>query len=404
MNIPSANWTEPGTLVLSCARGLAPFAAREAKALGFEVTEISDTAATVRGSLCDAMRLNLWLRTAHRVLWLVSSAEARNLTDLYGIVRELPWERWIEPDGYFTVNSTVRQDTIRDTRLPALRIKDAVVDRLRAAYGRRPDSGSEYKGVALFALWRDDEVRIYVDTTGEPLSKRGYRLQPGKAPMQETLAAACILAADWHGTVPFVAPMCGSGTPAIEAAMIACRQAPGILRERFCFMSVRGFTDGTDDAMSVRWEQLRNAAREHVRTTGLPPIIATDLAPEAVDAARQNARRAGVEQLITFGVCDFAETEVPATPGVVFMNPEYGERMGDASELVAIYGRIGDFLKRRCNGYRGFVLTGNLELSRRIGLHSSRRLPLYNGPIECRLVAYDLYVGTRRADPPAVGG
>ncbi|MGI6496299.1 MAG: THUMP domain-containing class I SAM-dependent RNA methyltransferase [Kiritimatiellia bacterium] len=381
-------WSEESLIKLSCARGLPVFAARDLKPLGPAVTEIADTTVTLRGTLRDAMRINLWSRIATRVLWRIGTGWARDLSALYDLVNRYPWERYLPKDGYFTVNNATRQETVRDTRLPSLCTKDAVADRIRAACGRRPDSGGEFKGAALFVWWQNDRVELYLDTTGEPLSKRGYRLQPWKAPMQETLAAACIAIAEWNPDTPFVAPMCGSGTPAIEAAMIAANRAPGILREHFCFMGLQGYAD---ESIDKEWEAMRQQAVARERRTGLPPIVATDIAPEAIDAAKANAARAGVSDLIRFDACDFASTEIPQGRGVVFLNPEYGERMGEAARLVETYRRVGDFLKQRCAGYRGAVLTGNLDLARRIGLHSRKRHVLDNGPISCRLLLFDLY-------------
>ena len=393
MSSPSNAWTTPADIVISCARGLAAHAAREAIGLGYEIVDTGETTVTVRGTLVDAMRLNLWLRSAHRVLWPLATARARRLDDLYAAASNVPWEEWLAPDGYFTVNAAVWNESVRDTRMPSLRTKDAIADRMRQKCGQRPNAGGEFHGAAVFVFWRDDDLRLYLDTTGEPLSKRGYRKLPWKAPMQETLAAACILATGWDGTTPFVSPMCGSGTPAIEAALIAMRRAPGIFREHFCFQSLKGFEDA---AVKGVWEKMTAEARSNERTTGLPPIIASDLNAGAVDVARRNASVAGVAEMITFDVCDFAATALPPSPGVIFMNPEYGERMGDAAQLAPLYNRIGDFFKQSCAGYKGYVLTGNMELSRKIGLRSSRRLIFFNGPIECRLVEFDLYAGTQR--------
>ena len=397
-----SSWNEPANIVVACARGLAPYAAQELTRLGYAIGDASETMVSVRGSLVDAMRLNLWLRSAHRVLWPLAVARARNLDELYAAVKYLAWEEWLDPSGYFTVNTAVWNDSIRDTRMPSLRTKDAIADRMREACGRRPDAGPEFTGAAVFIYWRDQELRIYLDTTGEPLSKRGYRKLPGKAPMQETLAAACVLATGWDGSTPFVVPMCGSGTPAIEAAWIARRRAPGILRERFTFMGLKGFRD-SDSAKGAHaaWVSLRAEARKGERTTGLPAIIATDIDPQAVSIARQNAEAAGVLEDLAFDVCDFAYTRIPVKPGVVFLNPEYGARMGDDATLEPLYGRIGDFFKQHCSGWRGFVFTGNMDLSRKIGLRSASRKIFFNGPIECRLVGFEMYEGTRRKDKAA---
>ena len=429
------SWNEPANIVVACARGLAPYAAQELTQLGYAVADASETMVSVRGTLIDAMRMNLWLRSAHRVLWPLIATRGRNLDELYAVVKQIAWEEWLDPSGYFTVNTAVWNESIRDTRIPSLRTKDAIADRMREACGRRPDAGPEFTGAAVFVYWRENELRIYLDTTGEPLSKRGYRKLPGKAPMQETLAAACVLATGWDGTTPFVVPMCGSGTPAIEAALLARRRAPGILRERFTFMGLKGFRDseGTEDAQRAQtnsdapprgaatasavpsssalrplcphsaWLALRSEARKGERTAGLPPIIATDIDPQAVAIARQNAESAGVLEDLEFDVCDFAYTKIPVKPGVVFLNPEYGARMGDAATLEPLYFRIGDFFKQRCSGWRGFVFTGNMELSRKIGLRSASRKIFFNGPIECRLVGFEMYEGTRRKDKAAEG-
>jgi putative N6-adenine-specific DNA methylase len=221
--------------------------------------------------------------------------------------------------------------------------------------------------------------------------------------MQETLAAACVLSTGWDGSTPFVLPMCGSGTPAIEAALIARRRAPGLLRDRFTFMALKGYAasaDATNTSPKARFLALRVEARKGERAAGLPPIIATDIDPEAVEIAKQNAAAAGVLEDLTFDVCDFAYTQIPAKPGVVFLNPEYGARLGDAATLEPLYGRIGDFFKQRCSGWRGFVFTGNMELSRKIGLRSASRKIFFNGPIECRLVGFEMYEGTRRKEKP----
>ena len=406
-----SSWNEPANLVVACARGLGPYAAQELTQLGYTIGDASETMVSVRGTLLDTMALNLWLRSAHRVLWPLATARARNLDELYAAVKNIAWEEWLDPAGYFTVNSAVWNETIRDTRMPSLRTKDAIADRMRETCGRRPDAGSEFSGAAVFVYWREQEVRIYLDTTGEPLSKRGYRKLPGKAPMQETLAAACVLAARWDVSTPFVVPMCGSGTPAIEAALIARNRAPGILRERFTFMGLKGYRDAESIAepnmepstvtpQSI-WIALRSEARKGERTTGLPPIIATDIDPQAIVISKQNAEAAGVLEDLEFDVCDFAYTRIPVQPGVVFLNPEYGARMGDAATLEPIYARIGDFFKQRCSGWRGFVFTGNMELSRKIGLRSICRKIFFNGPIECRLVGFEMYDGTRRKEKPA---
>lgn len=385
-NEPGPDWTDAATLVISCARGLVPCTAMELQRLGYAVGEVGDTSLSVQGSLIDAMRLNLWLRTAHRVLWPLAMAKAQTMDDLYAVVAGIAWEQWLDPDGYFTVGTTLWNVAANDTRLPALKTKDAIVDRLRQIYGRRPDSGGEFSGAAVFVYWHADDLRVYLDTSGEPLSRRGYRLHPWVAPMQETLAAACVLATEWDAATPFIVPMCGSGTPAIEAALIARKRAPGSFRRHFAFMSLKNYA-----AVQDRWTALVAAAKQGERNADLPVIVATDIAPQAVATARENARAAGVAAAIIFDTCDFAVTHIPPAPGVLFMNPEYGERLGTMAELEPVYERIGRFLRERCGGYRAFILAGNKKLSLRMGLKSSRCLPFMNGPINCRLLEFEIY-------------
>lgn len=388
-------WSQPGEIALACALGLAPYTRREVGALGLEVLAADDSSVGVRGTMRDAMRLNLWLRTAHRVLYPVAHVQAKTLDHLFAHASAVPWEDWLTPDGFFTVHGTVRNDTIRDTRLPMLRVKDAIADRLRAVHGRRPDSGAGFAGAAIFVLWRERDLRIFIDTTGDSLSRRGYRLLPGQAPMQETLAAACVMATGWDWNAPFVAPMCGSGTPAIEAAMIAKKRAPGLLRTHFAFMALKGFSEGADTvggetaSPETDWHAARDAAMAGERPLqDVPPIIATDHSPEAIRNAQENARNANVDNFIQFECCDFEDTLIPPGRGVIFMNPEYGERLGDVASLVPLYQRMGSFLEG-IPDYRGCVLTSSPSLSREMGLTSAKKFPFFNGPLDCRLLCFD---------------
>ena len=217
-------WTDKNyPIIISCAKGLSCWTEIEVRDMGYKPIEVTENTVVVRGAMRDVMRLNLWLRTAHRVLVPLLRTTCRNIKDLYQAVSSIDWENLLEADGYFSVSSIVHNFTIRDTRIPSLYTKDAIADRMREKCQRRPDSGGENIGAAVFVYWEYDEAIIYLDTSGEPLSKRGYRKIPGSAPMQETLTAACVMALGWKGTTPLLSPMSGSGTPAIEAAMLAIR-------------------------------------------------------------------------------------------------------------------------------------------------------------------------------------
>lgn len=382
-------WNEKRRILITCARGTPGILSGELQALRFPVLSMLETALETEGTLADTVRLNHSLRTAQRILYLLDAFPAGQAQDLYRRLVTLPWERFIAADGYLSVTSSVKTDAVNDTRFANVKTKDAIVDRIREKQGRRPDSGPGRQGAVVHLHWEGDRCEVWLDTSGEPLSRRGYRKIPLEAPMQETLAAAVVLAAGWDGTGPLVNPMCGSGTLAIEGALIALGRAPGILRQNFGFMHILGYDRF---AFEREREELKKKARRKVYAN----IVATDIRPDAVEAARQNARTAGVEQFIEFNICDFRETPVPGGDGVVILNPEYGERMGDAAKLGEIYKAIGDFFKSRCLGYRGYIFTGNLELAKRVGLRTKRRIPFYNGPIECRLLEYELYRGSRK--------
>jgi putative N6-adenine-specific DNA methylase len=387
---PVSLWNEKRRILISCARGTPGILAGEIQAQRCPVRLSLETAVETEGTLADTLRLNLSLRTAQRILYLFDAFPAGQAQDLYRRVVTLPWEKVIAADGYLSVTSSVDTSAINDSRFANVKTKDAIVDRIREKQGRRPDSGPGRHGAVVHLHWEQDRCEVWLDTSGEPLSRRGYRKIPLEAPMQETLAAAVVLATGWDGKAPLVNPMCGSGTIAIEGALIALKRAPGILRQNFGFMHILGFDRS---AFEKQREALNKAALP--KTAGR--IIATDIRREAVAAAQQNARTAGVEHLIEFQACDFRETAVPDGEGVVILNPEYGERMGNVGALEEIYKQIGDFFKARCMGYRGYIFTGNLDLAKKVGLRTKRRIPFYNGPIECRLLEYELYRGSRKA-------
>lgn len=376
-------------IVITCAKGVPPFLKEEILSLGLPLKAEGKAEVETEGSLEDAMRLNLFLRTGQRVLFELAAFKARNPDELYARVFQVPWEIYIPGNAYLCVTSFVENPSIRDTRFANLKCKDAVVDRMKKRLGRRPDSGPERTGVVVDLYWRGADCRVYLDTSGEPLSRRGYRKIPLQAPLQETLAAAIVLATGWRGRGNFINPMCGSGTLAIEAASIGINRAPGLLRENFSFMHLVGFNRSF-------WKGLLKKAREAETSSPQGKIAATDIDAQALRAARKNAAAAQVDEMIDFQEGDFAQTPVPPGEGVVVLNPEYGERLGEEEKLAPTYRRIGDFFKQRCLGYRGYVFTGNLKLAREIGLRAGRRIPFFNGGIECRLLEFELYSGSRR--------
>ncbi len=375
-------------LLITCPRLNAPYLRKEVEGLGYEVIEEFVTGVRIEGTMSDAMRLNLWLRTGYRVLYHVADSYARDGRELYREASRIPWEEWIPARGYLSVTSSVDTPSVSDSRFPNMKLKDAIVDRISSRRGERPDSGPELDGAVVFLRWMGSRCSFWLDTSGPPLTRRGYRKIPWKAPMHEALGATLLMATRWTPELPLVNPMCGSGTLAIEGALMASRRAPGLTRPGFAFMKLRGFEEGL-------WNEMIDEARATRLESIDIPIIASDHAAQAIEAARENARAAGVAKLIEFVRCDFSATPVPETPGVVILNPEYGERLGDRRALEDTYTAIGDFFKQKCAGYSGYIFTGAADLAKRVGLRTKRRIPFFNSTIECRLLEYEMYVGSR---------
>jgi putative N6-adenine-specific DNA methylase len=376
-------------ILITCAKGIAPYLREELLKLGFPVLFETTASIATEGTIDDTLRLNLMLRTGQRVLLLLKEFTAQDADALYYSLSKLAWEDYIDEDGYVCVTSSVDNPSIRDSRYANVKCKDAIVDRIKEKRGQRPDSGPNQDRVVVNLYWKDDSCSVYFDTSGQSLSRRGYRKIPMKAPMQETLAAAIICASVWNGKSHFINPMCGSGTLAIEAAMAGMKRAAGIVRDNYGFMHFKGFNKSL-------WNSLCAQAKRAEKKALDCRIIATDIRKEAVEAAQKNAAIAGVDHLIEFDICDYSETTVPDGGGVVILNPEYGERMGKIKELEHVYKGIGDYFKQKCRGYTGYIFTGNLDLAKKVGLRTKRRVQFYNSGIECRLLEYELYEGSRK--------
>ncbi|GAA4931005.1 THUMP domain-containing class I SAM-dependent RNA methyltransferase [Mucilaginibacter defluvii] len=376
-------------IVITCNKRLSPYLQREVEALGFKPVRVFQTGIELKGTVNDSIPLNLNLRCASQVLYSLKEFTAANPDELYNELVKIEWEKLIDFSGYFSVTSNVNNEHIRTPLFANVKVKDAIVDRIKQQKGIRPNSGADVNKAVIHLYWQDDRAEIFLDTSGETLAKHSYRKIPGKAPMLEALAASTIMATGWDGKSTFINPMCGSGTLAIEAALLATNKSPGFFRMNYAFMHIMGYDE------TVFFTERRKLKDKAIKQLDFK-IIATDLSADAVDIARRNANTAGVEHLIDFNVCDFADTEVPEQPGVVMFNPEYGERLGVHTKLEATYKRVGDYMKQKCLGYRGYIFTGNPDLAKKIGLKASRRIEFYNGKLDCRLLEYELYQGTKR--------
>lgn len=377
------------TIVVSCAPHITPYLKKEIETLGFQIESEEYTSLSLQGNFNDCIKLNLQLFTASHVYLLLQSSACVTMEEMYEIIKQISWEEIIKDDGYFSVHTVTDHPDVQNTMFLNMRIKDGVADRFMQKKDHRPDSGSEKNRAVIFVYWKNNEALVYLDTTGESLTKHGYRKIAMKAPLQESLGAALILATRWDRKSPFINPMCGSGTLAIEAAMLAIRKPPGLIRENFGFMHLLSFDENY-------YQEVRNAIMQVVISPQeSDTFIATDNDRQTIDAAKQNARLAGVDHLIRFIVCEFGETPVPEKMGIVMFNPPYGERLGTTDELKNLYASLGNFLKKKCPGYFGYIFTANPDLAKSVGLKPSAKKIFFNGSLECRLLEFEMFKGNR---------
>jgi putative N6-adenine-specific DNA methylase len=393
-------------LFLPCAAGVEGFLADEVHRLtGLAGDDLltGRGGVVVRGSWREAMRLNLHSRLAQRVLVQLSHTPYRSEQDLYEAAGAVAWEMWFTHRETFKVEITAQHSPLKSLNFAALKIKDAVADRFRDKSGERPSVDTQWPQVRIYAHLTSDSATLYIDTSGEPLFKRGWREDKGEAPLKETLAAAMIAASGWDGTVPLYDPCCGSGTIAIEAAQVACNIAPGQLR-RFGFEKLLPYQEHVWKAL---WEEAK--AQQRAPTA---PVFGSDVAFRMVDFAQRNAQRAGVADVVQLRGGDALQRLPPSDhPGVMLVNPPYGERI----ETAGVAGRSrggreradgddgGDFFnqlaahwKKNFPGWTAWLLTPDLKLPSRMRLKESRRVPMWNGPIECRLFRFDMIKGSAR--------
>jgi 23S rRNA G2445 N2-methylase RlmL len=382
-------FTTPSKIIITCNKRLTPWLALEVEELGFKVVESFSTGVEIEGTVNDCIKLNLNLRCASQVLYSLFKFRSNSPDDLYNGVFKYDWQNLIPTDGYFSVTSHVDHPSVNNTMFTNVKVKDAIADKIRRETAKRPDSGSGMDGVVINLYWWEISAEVFLDTSGETLSKHNYRKVPGPAPMLEALVSSTLLASKWDKKSPFVNPMCGSGTVAIEAALMATSRKPGLLRKNYSFMHVIGYN-------IADFHREHQKLKDQIQDVPGLKIIATDISEDAINISKINASIAEVENLIEYKVCDFEETDVPANEkGVVYFNPEYGERLGKLEELEGTYKRIGDFMKKKCQGYTGYIFTGNMDLAKKVGLKASRRYEFFSAKLDCRLLEYELYAGKK---------
>lgn len=386
-------------LVISCYKRLGVFLEQELLALGYTPDRVGESVVSLQGTATDAMHLNMKLRTASQILYKLHSFPANDPEEVYQALLKYPFEELLPADCYFSVTSLVRHESVNNPMFLNLKVKDAVVDRMRAKNGKRPDTGPEHDKAVIHLYWVGDEAILYADTSGDTLARHGYRLHPGKAPLLESLAASMVMATGWTPELPLLNPMGGTGTLAIEAACMATNRYPGLFRRRYGFMFLKGYNQR---AYLEAVLDLEDAITE----TEMRPIVVNDRDKRMLSYAVQNAERAGVDHLIETVSGDYSELEIPEQPGWVLLNPEYGERLGEVEALAITYGEIGSWMKKQLPGWKVGIISGNQELLSKVGLKPDRRIPLFNGRLDSRLCLYSMYEGTKRSfsppsDPPA---
>ena len=373
---------------VSCPRGLEAVLADELHELGYPNARASNAGVEVSGPFWLAYRVNLSSRVASRVLWRVAHGEYSSENDLYAAALALPWDDWFEVGRTIAVKIDAQKSPLRSIDFATLKIKDAVCDKFRSQVGKRPDVSTHEPDVRIYAFLTAREYSLYLDTSGQPLFQRGYRRASGEAPLRENLAAGILRLAEWDPGEALLDPMCGSGTFVIEAALRALNIAPGIQRE-FAFENLRNFD-------SARWQSMRDAARNAELPRMPLAIYGSDLYGSALKTAQENVTAAGLDEVIDLNQANILEISAPAPSGVLVTNPPYGVRIGESAELEQFYPALGDVLKKHFSDWRAYILSADMNLPKLIRLQASRRTPLFNGALECRLFEYKIVAGSMR--------
>ncbi|MBD1395823.1 hypothetical protein H9Q13_01485 [Pontibacter sp. JH31] len=384
---PSGNFN----MVATTLSGLEEVLAEELRALDMEYIKVGNRAVSFSGTLRQMYEANLWCRTAIRILKPIRNFKARDEKDLYEQVQKTNWAEVMDLSQTFAIDAVVSHSTFEHSLFVAQLTKDAIVDQFRKATGERPSVDRVRPDVRINLHMHENMVTLSLDSSGDSLHRRGYRLLTNVAPLNEVLAAGIIALTGWDKKSTFVDPMAGSGTFLIEAALMAQNIAPGIFRrDPFAFES---WKDYNKELFEMVWKTAEIKEKREPQAE----IIGYDIDPDYVLAARKNIENAGLGHVIKIGLADFFETKATAEQGVVVMNPPYNERIL-SDDINQLYKQIGDALKNNYQGFDAFVLTGNLDAAKNIGLRASRRTPLYNGAIDCRLLKYELYRGSRRGE------
>lgn len=379
---------DTGFFFAPCPRGLAPALAGELAELGAESVKAVEAGVSFEGPFELAYAANLHSRIASRVLWRVAQFPYRSEDDVYAGARAVPWKEHFAPERTFKVETNAHRSPVKSLDFVTLRVKDGVADAFREALGRRPSVSARDPDVRVHAFLDAAACTLYVDTSGEPLFKRGRRDHVGEAPLKKNLAAGILKLAGWTPGVALLDPMCGAGTFLTEAAEMSLGRAAG--RERaFGFEKLARFD-------AAAWERMREAARAKEAAVRPLPIHGSDLRGRSLGHAVLNLREAGLEGAVSLKQANLLELSAPAAEGMLVTNPPYGVRLGEKEQLAQFYPALGDTLKRTFAGWTAFIFSGDPDLAKLIRLKPSRKTVLYNGALECRLYEYRMVAGGNR--------
>ena len=376
----------------TCPRGLEQLLAEELRQLRAENIHAVGGGVEFSGDFRLCYQANLESRIASRVLWQVATARYRNEDDIYRATYALRWTDWFEPELTVRVDVSAIRSPLTSLNFVTLKIKDAVCDKIRRLSGRRPNVDTRRPDIPIQGHLTDRDFTLYLDTTGEPLFKRGKRIVTGEAPLRENLAAGVLRLAGWVPGIPLLDPMCGSGTFLLEAGQMVRGIAPGLGR-RFAFEKLKNFD-------SRRWQGLLQQSAARQKPPGPLLIYGSDFSEAALKSARTNLAAAGLEEMVSLKRTNVLEISAPAKEGIIVTNPPYGVRLGEQQELAEFYPKLGDVLKQKFSGWRAYLLSADMRLPKLIRLAASKRTPLFNGALECRLFEYKMVEGGMRKKKP----
>jgi len=385
---PEREALPPASHFATCPRGLEDLLVAELKACGAEVVRSLPAGVLFTADSEAEMRANLHSRIATRILRKVGYSRYRKEEHIYRAALDLPWPDWFDVRKTIAVKVGAQNSPLKSLNFITLKIKDAICDRFREETRERPSVDTEAPDVPVYAFFTADAVTFYLDTSGEPLFKRGFKREASAASIKENLAAGLLLLSGWDPATPLLDPMCGAGTILLEAADLALNRAPGRSRH-FAFEHLRNF----DPAL---WQRIRSEASAQEKPLKRLPIFGADQDRWVLDKAKNNLAAAGYAEAIELKVSDLLDLKAPTPVGTIVTNPPYGERLGEADDLAEWYPLLGDWLKQNFSGWEAWIISGDPLLPKLIGLKASRRIPLFNGPIETRFLQYKLIAGSMR--------